>query len=172
MSSTTDLLSAFADPHRMQVLASIDFDDVELRAKLDAVTARTTARLGLPTSMVTLVLDSAQVVVGSHGVSGWVAASGGTPTEWAFCANVVRKEQPYVVPDAANDPVQRNNPLVTDVGFGSYAGVPLVVDGEVLGAHCVLDDAPHTFTEAEMAELRSAAAEIVALLQQHRVALD
>ena len=165
----TDVLHGLDDLPRMRVLASIDLDDPHLRAKLDAISARTAARLNLPIALATLVFDTAQIIAGSHGVGGWIAEAVGTPVEWSFCAHVVAGRRPYVVTDAATDPVQATNPLVTIDGIGSYAGVPLTIDGHVLGGHCVADGQPHDFTEADLAELRAAADEITAVLQQHRI---
>jgi GAF domain-containing protein len=177
--STADIFERLDDPtdhlfgldatRRMLVLSSIDLDDVGLRAQLDAITARTADRLGLPSSLVTLVLDTAQVLAGSHGVPEWIVAAGGTPVEWSFCAHTVSRGGPYVVTDATTDPAHADNPLVTVDGVTSYAGVPLVIDGQVLGAHCVLGGHPRTFSEADLAELREAADDIVALLERHRL---
>lgn len=170
MSIATDHLSSLADPHRLQVLASINLDDPRLREELDLLATRTAQDVGLPISMITLVLDSAQLLAGAYGVDGWIAAAGGTPAEWAFCARTVIGGRPYLVPDAVNDPVQAGNPLVTQVGFGSYAGVPIVVDGEVLGAHCVIDTAAHEFTDADVAKLQQVSAEVTGILERYRTA--
>ena len=154
---------------RLQVLAGLDLDDPDLRRQLDAITERTAHRLGMPISLVSFVLDTAQLLAGSHGVDGWIAAAHGTPVEWSFCANAVASGQPYIVPDTSTDAVQSTNPLTVVVGFGSYAGVPLAVDGAVVGAHCVIDTAAHDFTDADLAELRESAAEITALLERYRL---
>jgi GAF domain-containing protein len=167
----TDHLYGLDNPERMRVLASIDFDHPDLRTALDAITARTADRLGLPISLVTLVLDTAQIMPGAHGVNGWIAAAGGTPVEWSFCAHTVAARRPYVITDAAADPVHRGNPLVAIDGARSYAGVPLIIDGQVLGAHCVIGAVAHTFTDSDLAELQAAAADISAVLQQHRLPL-
>lgn len=165
----TDHLYGLDDPPRLRVLAGIDFDDPFLRADLDAITARTAERLGLPISLVTMVLDSVQLIAGAYGIDGWVAAAGGTPVEWSFCAHAVATGRPYVVTNAAVDPVHAGNPLVTIDGIASYAGVPLIVDGQVLGAHCVVGASAHTFTDTDLAELQAATAEVAAALQHHRV---
>ena len=159
-------------PHnlaRMQVLASIDLDHPDLRRELDTITERTAHRLGLPISLVSFVLDTAQLLVGSHGVDGWIADAQGTPVEWSFCANTVASGQPYIVPDTSIDPVQSTNPLTVVDGFGSYAGVPLTLDGVILGAHCVISTATHDFTEDDLTELRESANEITTLLQRYRL---
>jgi GAF domain-containing protein len=116
-----------------------------------------------------VLLDTAQVVVGSAGLTGWIAETGGTPAEWAFCSQVVGSGRSYVVEDATVDPIQKDNPLVFADGLECYLGVPVVdTEGRVLGAHCVLDHAPRTFTDQEVATLEAAAREAGALLDAHR----
>ncbi|MEU4621997.1 GAF domain-containing protein [Actinoplanes sp. NPDC023801] len=155
-------------PHRFAVLAGIDLDDPELRRRLDAIAERTAHRLGQPIGLVSMVLNTAQVFPGSYGLQGWLAEMAGTPIEWSFCVNAVTSGAPYVVPDATEDVKQAGNPLVTVDGVRSYAGVPIVVDGAILGAHCVLGPDPRAFTEADLAELRRGADEISALLEEYR----
>jgi GAF domain-containing protein len=162
-----DEISA-ATPHRFAVLADIDLDDPELRHRLDDIAERTAHRLGQPMGLVSMVLNTAQVFPGSYGLQGWLAEMAGTPIEWSFCVNAVTSGEPYVVPDAVADAKQADNPLVTVDGVRSYAGVPIVVDGAILGAHCVLGPDPRTFTAADLDELRRGADEISALLQAAR----
>ncbi|WP_229070075.1 GAF domain-containing protein [Actinoplanes sp. DH11] len=169
MNATDAFAGALADPRRMRVLGSIDFDHPGLTATLDQITARTAHRTGLPVSLTTLVFDSAQLLAGSHGVTGWLAGVGGTPTEWSFCARAVTSGAPYLVPDTTIDPDQAHNPLVTMDGYASYAGVPVTVGGERIGAHCVLGTRPHHFTGTDLDELRSAADEIAAVIDAYRL---
>jgi GAF domain-containing protein len=157
-----------AVPNRLEIMAGLDLDDPGLRRRLDDITRRTSDRLGQPISLVSMVLNEAQFFPGSHGLDGWLADLAGTPIEWSFCVNVVESGTAYVVPDAVADAKQAGNPLVTVDGIRSYAGVPIVVDGAVLGAHCVLGHDARPFSEADLAELRRGAAEISALLSAHR----
>jgi GAF domain-containing protein len=155
---------------RMSVLAGIDIDHPELRARLDAIAARTAARLGQPISLVSMVLDTAQIFAGAYGLQGWLAELRGTPIEWSFCVNTVMTGDTYVVPDATKDLVQSVNPLVTEDGLHSYAGAPIVVDGAVLGAHCVLAHGPVDFRDEDLEELRRSAEEVAAVLSAYRLA--
>ncbi|GAA4609520.1 GAF domain-containing protein [Actinoplanes octamycinicus] len=155
-----------ADPERMRVLASIDFDNPALRTALDHITSRTAARTGLPISLATLVFNTAQMTVGSTGLDDtWIAAADGTPVEWSFCANMITTGRPYVIPDAHRSE-QATNPLVTIDGIASYAGVPVTVRGQIVGAHCILGTAAHPFTPGQLSELTTAAQEIAALLHE------
>ena len=78
----------------------------------------------------------------------------GTPAEWSLCTHTVLSERPYCVSDNTADPVHAGNPLLTMTQLRSYAGVPLQDDsGHTLGSHCVLDPAPRTFGDADLAIL-------------------
>ncbi|AEV86721.1 histidine kinase [Actinoplanes sp. SE50] len=158
--------TTLAAPERMRVLASIDFDNLDLRTALNRITARTAERTGLPISLATLVFNTSQMTVGATGLDDtWIAAADGTPVEWSFCANMITTGRPYVIPDAHHSE-QATNPLVTIDGIGSYAGVPLTVGGQIVGAHCILGTQAHQFTPEQLAELACAAQEITALLQE------
>ncbi|MEU4427088.1 GAF domain-containing protein [Actinoplanes sp. NPDC024001] len=157
---------SLASAERTRVLASIDFDNPNLRSTLDRITTRTAARTGLPISMATLVFSTSQMAVGSTGLDDtWMAAAEGTPVEWSFCANTITTGRPYVIPDAPHSE-QAGNPLVTQDGIASYAGVPVTVGGQIVGAHCILGTEPHQFTPGHLAELNTAAQEIAAVLQE------
>jgi len=157
-----------SDAQRLLILASIDLDNPHLQRELNVITERTARRLNQPVSLVSMVLDTAQFFAGSYGLEGWLADVHGTPVEWSFCATPVETGRPYVVPDSTADARQATNPLVTVDGLRSYAGVPIVVDGIPLGAHCVIGFETHSFTDDELDQLRVSANEIAALLQAYR----
>jgi GAF domain-containing protein len=135
---------------RLAEIDRLDLFSATSRKKLDRAAHKAAARVGTPIGLVTVVLDGAQEFAGSHGLTGWVAHAGGTPVEWSFCATMVRTREPYLVPDAAADVIQRYNPMVAHDGLGSYAGVPLITSrGEVLGSCCVASDQPRHYTDTE-----------------------
>ncbi|MGD0810362.1 MAG: GAF domain-containing protein [Acidimicrobiales bacterium] len=155
---------------RLVEISNYDLFSTEVRTTLDDFARRAAERFGLPTAMISIVLDTAQYWAGMHGVDGWKAEAQGTPVEWAFCANVVRTGHSYVVENAEIDELQRDNPLVTEDGQRCYAGAPLITpSGHVLGACCVVGNEPRTFTPAEIDELAAMADEVVAELEQHRM---
>ncbi|RZS89779.1 GAF domain-containing protein [Motilibacter rhizosphaerae] len=157
------------DAERLQEVGSYDLYSDEVRAQLDAFARAAAARFDLPIGLVSIVLDEAQYLAGTSGVEGWIDEADGTPVEWSFCVNAVRNRAPYVVPDATVDPLQHDNPLVTDDGIRSYAGAPLVTSsGHVLGSYCVIGTTPRDFTAEEVAELTRMADEVVAAIEQHR----
>jgi GAF domain-containing protein len=160
-----------ASAARMRTLAAYDLFNAALRQRLTEISKWTSDRLGVPTALVSVVLDSAVYHAGGHGVTGWMAAAEGTPIEWAFCAHAVLSgERVYVVTDAAASPVHSRSPLVTDQGIRAYAGAPLTdPGGQVLGMHCVTATSPREFTADELDVLRRTADEIMEVLAGYRL---
>lgn len=167
---TTAGMESFAAPERMRVLAGYDLFNPRLRAALDRVCQHTAHQLDMPTSMVSILLDSAQFFAGSHGLEGWLAAAEGTPIEWSFCARAaLAGGRVYVVEDAPEHPAHRDSPLVTREGTRAYAGVAVrSPDGQVVGMHCVVSTSPRRFSDADLGILRKAADEVTDLLESYR----
>jgi signal transduction histidine kinase/CheY-like chemotaxis protein len=57
-----------------------------------------------------------------------------------FCKEVIVKQEPLYIPDAAKDPYWEESPVWTEHGFRSYYGVPLFwPDGQAFGTICIMD---------------------------------
>ena len=155
------------DLERLTELASLALSGEETRLALDAITAKTALEFGVPISLVSIVLDSAQYFAGATGLGGWLAETRGTPVEWAFCSNVVKGADPFLVEDASSDERVSSNPLVTQDGIRCYLGVPLhTSQGNRLGSLCVIGTAPRKFSQAEVERLRELALEVVVVLER------
>lgn len=155
------------DVDRLMAVARYDLESPALTAVLDRYAAEAAGLLDLPVGIVSIVLNEALLLAGQSGLDGsWMAEAGGSPVEWSFCATTVRTGAPYVVADAAADPVQGTNPLVLLDGVRSYAGAPLVTSsGHVLGACCTIGFEPRAFTGADVAVLEGLSDRIVAELE-------
>jgi GAF domain-containing protein len=165
----TTIFGRLGDPARMSSIARYDLFHPGLKARTEAVAARSADHLNAPVSLVSVILDRAQFILGGHGVSGWIAEALGTPAEWALCTHTVLAGHPYCIIDGTADPEHADNPLWDMAGIRSYAGVPLTDDsGHVLGAHCVIDVAPRTFTDHDIAVLHDGAAETMRILTDYR----
>ncbi|KUL22829.1 GAF domain-containing protein [Actinoplanes awajinensis] len=170
LKTNTDLFSRLGEPARMQRLAGYDLFDTGMHRQLDRIAARSAARLQAPVSMVSILLDSAQFIIGHHGLPDTAAQLQGTPAEWALCTRTVLAGSPYCLTNSDTDPQHADNPIMAITGLRSYAGVPLRDDtGQILGAHCVLDAAPRRFTELDVAMLSEAAVDTMRILEQYRV---
>lgn len=158
------------DAERLREIAELRLTTPEVDAVLADVAREAARRLGLPISLVSIVLDEAQFFAAAHGLDGWLAETRGTPVEWSFCANAVRSGEPFVVENALEHPVVRDNPLVVEDGIRCYAGIPLITSrGHALGTLCVLGVAERTFSEADLDILREQAQRAVQRIEQLRM---
>ena len=155
------------DEARLAEIAELGLVGDDLDPILQDIARRAAAAMGLPVSLVSVVLDEALHVAGSHGIDGlWLGETRGHPVEWSFCATSVRTRDAVVVEDATKHPYHRANPLVTQDGVRCYAGVPLVsARGNILGNLCVVGLEERTFTGAELEVLRALAHEAVVRIE-------
>lgn len=166
----TELFDRLGVPERIREIAGYDLYSADLRTALDDLAERSARTVGAPVSLVSIMLDTSQFIIGSYGVSGWVAYAQGTPAEWALCTHTVLAGEPYCVVDAREDPRHAENPMVRMTGLRSYLGVPLTgFGGHTLGAHCVIDSRPRAFSDTDRQVLTGAAAEVMTLLDAHRM---
>jgi len=154
---------------RLQEITDLDLLNPDVQALLQSVSTRAAKELGLPISVVSIVLDEAQHFASSYGLGGWLEEAGGTPVEWSFCRFTVASQEAFVVEDATRHRLVRNNPLVEVDGVRCYAGIPLISSrGFALGSLCVLGTDAHSFREEDLTRLRALATEAVALIESRR----
>ncbi|WP_430790133.1 GAF domain-containing protein [Actinoplanes sp. G11-F43] len=169
--TNTELFERLGIPERIKEIAGYDLYSADLRTSLDAIAERSAKLLETPVSLVSILLDTSQFIIGSYGVSGWVAYAHGVPAEWAMCTHTVLAGKPYCVVDAREDPKHADNPMVGMTGLRSYLGVPLKgFGGHTIGSHCVVDAKPRIFTDVDRAVLAEAADEVMGLLDSCRLA--
>lgn len=143
------------DRARLRALGALDLDAVRADDILADIVEEASSTLNIPISLVSLVLDEAQIFPVSRGLQGWLARVQGTPIEWSFCVNAVESDTSFVVEDALENPAVQNNPLVELDGIRCYAGIPLRArDGSILGTLCVLGTEARQFSEADLEALR------------------
>ncbi len=165
MSSNDPLLSP-EEIDRLIEIADLNLVSRDVDEHLNDTTRRAAELLGLPISLVSIVLDEAQYFAAAHGLEGWMADTQGTPVEWAFCRFAVRSKKNFVVENAEVHPDVKDNPLVTQDGIRSYLGVPLVTRrGHALGTLCVIGDTPRTFTPEQIAALEALAEQTVRYIE-------
>ena len=132
--------------------------------ELHAVVRDVAARLGVPIAALTLVRDDAVLVAAATGISGWVADSGGVPSSWSVCPRVTNPDRPLLVDDLHSEEwgVFPGSSIFGPVR--AYAGVPLRVDGSVVGTLCAMAPAPSAFDEDAVAVLEERRTRAVRLL--------
>ena len=105
----------------------------------------------VPMCTVTLIDKARQQIKAAQGLE-----RGETPRNIAFCNYTILSDEVFVVADALADDRFKDNPFVTGAPFiRFYAGAPLIFLKNIrLGAFCVLDTKPHTFSRGDRAELQ------------------
>lgn len=130
---------------------------------LNAAVAITAMALDVPTCLVSLLGCDMQ----------WFAAKfhaqlNETPRDYAFCNYPVARGAPFIVSDTHADERFKSNPLVVAAPrIRSYAGAPIIVANEFsIGALCVVDTEPRTFTTEQIQLLEQMAQLIATAIEQ------
>ena len=124
--------------------------------------------LKVPATFIALV-DAHRDFYLSHYGFGEPLASTRELTGQTFCHFTVSGGRPLVIPDTRADPVYRNVPTVESLGVAAYLGIPLRLrTGAVIGSFCVIDNVPHAWTAAEIAQVEELAGIVVAEIERHR----
>ena len=122
----------------------------------DSITRLASEVCGAPIALMSFVDAERQWFKANVGLPG----VNETPRDVAFCAQAIRSDAVFVVPDALRDTRFVNNPLVTgepDIRF--YAGAPLVLPaGERVGTLCVIDRQARQLDPSQLQMLHSLAA--------------
>ncbi|HST42391.1 MAG TPA: EAL domain-containing protein [Conexibacter sp.] len=108
-------------------------------------------------AIVSLVDERRQLVKAVVGATGADAARE-LPLTRSFCRYVVGEGRPLAVGDARSHALLSGNGAVTDLGVVAYAGAPIVVSGQPLGALCVIDGEPRDWSDADLRLLAHLAA--------------
>ena len=111
-------------------LAYLDLDDL-----LAELLKRVTDILEADTAAVLLVEDDGRTLAAraAKGLEEEVERGFRLPVGRGFAGRVAATRQPVVIPDLDNSPVTVVNPLMREKGVRSLLGVPLIVEGNVIG---------------------------------------
>jgi diguanylate cyclase (GGDEF)-like protein/PAS domain S-box-containing protein len=143
-----------AEEERVKALHALGVLDTPQEDRFDRFTRIAAAAFGAPIALVSLVDAKRQWFKSRTGLD-----ISETPRSMSFCSHAVALDDMLVVPDTHLDERFAGNPLVVGAPFiRFYAGQPLHgVDGQALGALCVIDRQPRQFGEPEKRMLRDLA---------------
>jgi signal transduction histidine kinase/CheY-like chemotaxis protein len=158
---------ALREAERLTTLRSSGLLDTDSEDIFDRLTREASAVLGTPITLLSLVDEHRQFFKSSVGLSEPLATERETPLSHSFCQHVVASDDVFVVEDARDHPLVRDNLAIRDLGVIAYAGVPVrTSDGIPLGSFCAIDTRPRRWSGEDLAVLRElaerAAAEIAA----------
>jgi formate hydrogenlyase transcriptional activator len=128
----------------------------------DRLTRLARSILHVSASYVSLVDGERQFFKSAVGLSEPWASARQTPLTHSFCKHTVTLGEPFLVSDARENPLVKDNRAVSELGIVAYAGIPLTTaEGQTLGAFCVVDSQPREWKDEEVEVLRSLAASVM-----------
>jgi diguanylate cyclase (GGDEF)-like protein/PAS domain S-box-containing protein len=143
------------EPGRLALLHALQLLDTPPEAVFDRVTRLASRLLGVPVTLFSLVDSDRQWFKSRVGLS-----AEQTARDISFCTHAIARQDPLVVPDALQNPLFANNPLVQgEMQVRFYAGVPIrSLAGHAIGTLCALDTRPRDLAPADLAALEDLAA--------------
>lgn len=135
---------------RLETLHSLQILDTLPEYEYDAIVALACRLCDTPMASISLVDKDRQWFKSEIGLM-----ARETPRSISFCKETILRNRPLIVEDASLDDRFKDSPLVTcPNGIRFYAGVPLNVLGENIGALCALDYEPRTITSGQLDSLQ------------------
>jgi signal transduction histidine kinase len=147
--------SATGEQRRLAVLRATGLLDSEVEEAFDRLTRLAVQTLGIAAAFISLVDENRDFYKSTCGFGEPLARELTGPT---FCHYTIRSVEPLVIPDTAGDPQYRDVATVRTLGVGAYVGIPLVVEGEVIGAFCAIELHPRAWSTRDVGILRDLAA--------------
>jgi GAF domain-containing protein len=156
------------DPRRIAAVGATTLVDGPADAGLETLVHLCTKLLGVPVALISLVEAERQFFAASCGLPEPWSGERQTRLSHSFCQHVVASRQPFVVADAREHPLVRENLAIRDLGVIAYAGIPLTTpDDEVLGSFCAIDHRPRVWRQADLEMLSDLADAAIAHIQGH-----
>lgn len=156
--SDNPVLSVVRNVARLIALNQTGLLDSPPEEAFDRFTRLASHILRARTAMLSLVDDHRQFFKSAQGLCEPWATQRATPLTHSICKHVVANGAGVVLPDARVDRVVSSSPAMDALRFVAYAGMPVrSIDGQVLGALCVMDDKPREWTTGELAALHDLA---------------
>lgn len=159
------------EQQRLTVLIAANLLDTSAEETFDRFTRLASATLKSPVALVSLVDNHRQFFKSSFGLPEPWATSRETPLSHSFCQHVVSSNETLSVADARIDPLLRDNLAIADLGVIAYLGIPLTTaEGYTLGSFCVIDIAPHEWSDKDVEILRDLADLVIEKIELRLVA--
>jgi len=158
----TLVLDPELERQRLEAVARYDILDTPPDGAFDRITALAARRFKVPIAIISVV-DHDRIWFKSHyGLD--IQQIGRDP---GLCASAILSNDAYVLVDASLDPRSLANPLVAgEFGLRFYAAAPLVTsDGFGLGTLCIIDKAPRSVTDDDIADLEDLASVVIDQLE-------
>ena len=158
-----------SEQRRLRTLEQYDVLDAPPTEAFDRITRLATRLFDVPVALINFIDQEEQWCLSTCGLD-----LTRTSLEASFCVHTIDQTGVMVIEDAKKDERFADNPLVTGkphVRF--YAGAPLTApNGYRLGALCLLDDDPRTFTTEDQKTLADLAGVVMDEINLRHYASD
>jgi PAS domain S-box-containing protein len=150
-----------AEKKRLETLRELNILDTDAEKEFDDIVKLASIICQTPISLISLLDEDRQwfkSIVGS--------CMRETKREEAFCNHTIRQGEILMVPNALEDSRFNNFKMVAGpehIRF--YAGIPIIFNGESIGALCVKDREPRTLSNDQLDCLKSLSQQISRLLE-------
>jgi serine phosphatase RsbU (regulator of sigma subunit)/anti-sigma regulatory factor (Ser/Thr protein kinase) len=150
-------------------LAFLDLDDL-----LTELLQRVTDILRSDTAAVLLVEEDGRTLAAraAKGLEEEVERGFRLPVGRGFAGRVAATRQPVVIPDLDNSPITVVNPLMREKRVRSLLGVPLIVEGTVIGVLHVGSLSQREFGEGDVQLLQLVADRVALSIERSRLAVQ
>jgi serine phosphatase RsbU (regulator of sigma subunit)/anti-sigma regulatory factor (Ser/Thr protein kinase) len=150
-------------------LAYLDLDDL-----LAELLQRVTDILHADTAAVLLVEDDGRTLAAraAKGLEEEVERGFRLPVGRGFAGRVAATRQPVMIPDLDNSPITVVNPLMREKQVRSLLGVPLIVEGTVIGVLHVGSLTQRDFSGADVQLLQLVADRVALAIERSRLAVQ
>lgn len=155
---------AILDAEDRLVAAASAFRYPEVQPQLDLIASEAAHATGFPIGAISIVLRRSQSFLAVHGTPPDLDSSRSTDRSVSFSRRVVAERRPCEVVDLLEAGGERLD-LLQSYGMRAYAGVPIHVDGQAIGALCVIDVVPHALEPGEREKLLDLAARVDRVLR-------
>jgi signal transduction protein with GAF and PtsI domain len=154
------------DPDRISALWRTNLLDSGAERRFDQVTRLAATLLGAPSAFITLIDLDRQYHKSQHVTDSQAERyPDEVPLKASFCKHVVESGEPFIVENAREHDLVRDNEAVQH-GVIAYAGVPFQSGGQTLGALCVVDSQPRKWSDANLEDLKVLARSIERLISE------
>lgn len=153
---------AINEKERLEALMNYNVLDTFSEVEFDNITTLAAYICQVPIALISLIDEKRLWFKSGIGID-----ISETPREISFCQYSILGEELYEVPDALENEIFKNNPLVTgSPNFRFYAGVPLTTpDGFNIGTLCVFDKIPKKLIDEQKKALSTLAKNVITLLE-------
>jgi serine phosphatase RsbU (regulator of sigma subunit) len=147
---------------------------LDLENLLNELLSRIREILGVDTAAVLLVEDDGRTLAAraAKGLEEEVERGFRLPIGRGFSGRIAATGQPVVIPDLEDSPVTIVNPLMREKQVRSLLGVPLIVEGEVIGVLHVGSLTQRDFSDADLELLQVVADRVALSIERSRLVVQ